>query len=392
MKKKLIIVGHAMRLGGVETSLIGLLKSLDYSKFEVDLFLYLHDGEFMEFIPKEVNLLPQNKFYASLMLPIAQNTPMLILSKLMAKLYSYFYRKLNQINGENFVYFTNLHQIAHWFLPNLNAKEYDLGISFLTPHFTIANKVKTKRKIAWIHTDYSKYALDHLNELKMWQSFDYIASIGEDSAKTFSQIFPKLAEKVILIENILPKEFVIQRSNAFEVNFEKECVNLCSVGRFTYPKNFDSVPEIMRYLLDHQVRVKWYLIGYGGDEDLMKAKIKEYEVEEQVIILGKKSNPYPYIKACDIYVQPSRYEGKAVTVREAQTLAKPVVITNFSSANSQLKNGIDGVILPLETMLLAEKLKNFIEDIDFQKKVINNCLIEDFSNQNEIDKIYELIK
>jgi len=392
MKKKLIIVGHAMRLGGVETSLIGLLKSLDYSKFEVDLFLYLHDGEFMEFIPKEVNLLPQNKFYASLMLPIAQNTPMLILSKLMAKLYSYFYRKLNQINGENFVYFTNLHQIAHWFLPNLNAKEYDLGISFLTPHFTIANKVKTKRKIAWIHTYYSKYALDHLNELKMWQSFDYIASIGEDSAKTFSQIFPKLAEKVILIENILPKEFVIQRSNAFEVNFEKECVNLCSVGRFTYPKNFDSVPEIMRYLLDHQVRVKWYLIGYGGDEDLMKAKIKEYEVEEQVIILGKKSNPYPYIKACDIYVQPSRYEGKAVTVREAQTLAKPVVITNFSSANSQLKNGIDGVILPLETMLLAEKLKNFIEDIDFQKKVINNCLIEDFSNQNEIDKIYELIK
>jgi glycosyltransferase involved in cell wall biosynthesis len=392
MKKKIIIVGHAMRLGGVETSLIGLLKSLDYSKFEVDLFLYLHDGDFMEFIPKEVNLLPQNKLYASLMLPISQNKPMLILSKLMAKLYSYFYRKLNQINGENFVYFTNLHQIAHWFLPNLNANEYDLGISFLTPHFTIANKVKTKRKIAWIHTDYSKYALDRLNELKMWQSFDYVASIGEDSAKTFSQIFPKLADKVILIENILPREFVIQRSNAFEVNFEKECVNICSVGRFTYPKNFDSVPEITRYLLDHQIRVKWYLIGYGGDEDLIKAKIKEYGVEEEVIILGKKSNPYPYIKACDIYVQPSRYEGKAVTVREAQTLAKPVVITNFSSANSQLKNGIDGVILPLETLALAEKLKNFINDIDLQKKLITNCRIEDFSNHNEIDKIYKLIK
>jgi glycosyltransferase involved in cell wall biosynthesis len=392
MKKKIIIVGHAMRLGGVETSLIGLLKSIDYSKFEVDLFLYFHDGEFMEFIPKEVNLLPQNKFYASLMLPIAQNSPILILSKLMAKLYSYFYRKLNQINGENFVYFTNLHQMAHWFLPNLNAKEYDLGISFLTPHFTIANKVNTKWKIAWIHTDYSKYALDLLNELKMWQSFDYIASIGEDSAKTFSQIFPKLADKVMLIENILPKEFVMQRSNAFEVNFEKECMNLCSVGRFTYQKNFDNVPEITRYLLDHQVRVKWYLIGYGGDEELIKAKIKEYDVEEQVIILGKKSNPYPYIKACDIYVQPSRYEGKAVTVREAQTLAKPVVITNFSSANSQLKNGIDGVILPLETMSLAEKLKIFIEDTELQKKLIYNCLIEDFSNQNEIDKIYKLIK
>lgn len=391
MKKKIIIVGHAMRLGGVETSLIGLLKSLDYSKFEVDLFLYLHDGEFMEFIPKEVNLLPQNKYYASLMLPIAQNTPMLIISKLMAKLYSYFYRKLNQINGENFVYFTNLHQMAHWFLPYLNAKVYDLGISFLTPHFTIANKVKTKRKIAWIHTDYSKYAIDRLKELKMWQSFDYIASIGEDSLKTFSQIFPKLADKVMLIENILPKEFVIQRSDAFKINFEKECVNFCSVGRFTYPKNFDSVPEITRYLLDHQIRVKWYLIGYGGDENLIKTKIKRYGVEEQVIILGKKSNPYPYIKACDIYVQPSRYEGKAVTVREAQTLAKPVVISNFSSAKSQLNDGIDGVILPLDIKSFAEKLKNFIKDTELQKKLTNNCLVGDFSNQDEIQKIYDLI-
>lgn len=391
MKKKIIIVGHAMRLGGVETSLVGLLKSLDYSKFEVDLFLYLHDGEFMEFIPKEVNLLQQNKFYASLMLPIAQNTPMLILCKLMAKTYSYFYRRLNQINGENFVYFTNLHHIAHWFLPNLNTKEYDLGISFLTPHFTIANKVNTKRKIAWIHTDYSKYALDCMNELKMWQSFDYIASIGEDSAKTFSQIFPKLADKLMVIENILPKEFVLQRSIAFEVNFEKECVNLCSVGRFTYPKNFDSVPEITRYLLNQQVNVKWYLIGYGGDEDLIKAKIKEYNVEEQVIILGKKANPYPYIKACDIYVQPSRYEGKAVTVREAQTLANPVVITNFSSANSQLKNGIDGVILPLESKAFAEELKCFIKDTELQEKLIQNCQNRDFSNQKEIDKIYKLI-
>lgn len=391
MKKKIIIVSHAMRLGGVETSLIGLLHSFDYSKWEVDLFLYLHDGEFMEYIPKEVNLLSQQKTYASLILPFRQNSFFIMVAKATAKIFTLLYNKRNKITGESFIYMTNIHRIAHNFLPTINKKEYDLGISFLTPHFTIANKVKTKRKIAWIHTDYSKYALDCMNELKMWQSFDYIASIGEDSAKTFSQIFPKLADKVMVIENILPKEFVLQRSIAFEVNFEKECVNLCSVGRFTYQKNFDSVPEITRYLLNQQVNVKWYLIGYGGDEDLIKAKIKEYNVEEQVIILGKKANPYPYIKACDIYVQPSRYEGKAVTVREAQTLAKPVVITNFSSANSQLKNGIDGVILPLETLSLAEKLKNFIKDTELQEKLINNCLNADFSNQKEIDKIYKLI-
>lgn len=391
MKKKIIIVSHTMRLGGVETSLIGLLHSFDYSKYEVDLFLYLQDGEFMEYIPKEVNLLSQKKSYSSLLLPFSKNSFFIKLAKVAAKVYTLLYNKRNKISGESFIYMTRLHRIAHVFLPTINKKEYDLGISFLTPHYTLAKKLKTKKKIAWIHTDYSKYALDLKNEEKMWQSFEYIASIGEDSAKTFKQIFPNLANKVMLIENILPKEFVFQRSNAFEVNFEIECINLCSVGRFTYQKNFDSVPEITRYLLDNQIRVKWYLIGYGGDEDLIKAKIKEYSVKENVIILGKKANPYPYIKACDIYVQPSRYEGKAVTVRETQTLAKPVVITHFDSANSQLNDGIDGVILPMKTKAFAEELKCFIQDTELQEKLIQNCQNRDFSNQKEIDKIYKLI-
>ncbi|MCH8546911.1 MAG: glycosyltransferase, partial [Cryomorphaceae bacterium] len=146
------------------------------------------------------------------------------------------------------------------------------------------------------------------------------------------------------------------------------------------------------YLLDQGLQVKWYLIGYGGDEDLIKAKIKEYGVEQQVIILGKQPNPYPYIKACDIYVQPSRYEGKAVTVREAQTLGKPVVIANFSSAKSQLNDGVDGVILPQDTIAFASALKAFINNRELQSTLMENCRQQDFSNQSSIQRIYALLK
>lgn len=380
-----------MRLGGVETSLIGLLHALDYDQFEVDLFLYLHDGPLMSFIPQEVNLLPQNPHYASLLLPFGRNTWQMKGLKMGAKIYAAVYQLWHRIRGENFIYLLHLHRITHRFLPLISSSTYDLGLSFLTPHFTLAQKVKAPKKVAWIHTDYSQYALDEKSELRMWQSYDTIASISKASAEAFLQKFPSLQKKVQVIENILPRDFVVQRSDDFEVNWNSQYINLCSVGRFTYPKNFDSIPKIARIIMDAGLSIRWYLIGYGGDENLIRSQIAKNKVEDVVIMLGKQSNPYPYIKACDVYVQPSRYEGKAVTVREAQMLGKPVVITNYPSASSQLKHGVDGVILPMETEVFARELIQFLRNDKLQKWLSANCLQQDYTNHQEIQKITSLI-
>ena len=114
-------------------------------------------------------------------------------------------------------------------------------------------------------------------------------------------------------------------------------------------------------------------------------------MQEHVIILGKKSNPYPYIKACDIYVQPSRYEGKSVTVREAQMLYKPVVVTNYPTASSQIQNGVDGVIVPLDNEGCAKGLAEFILDIEKQNHIIEYLKAHDYGNVEEVEKIYKLI-
>ena len=115
-------------------------------------------------------------------------------------------------------------------------------------------------------------------------------------------------------------------------------------------------------------------------------------MEDTVIILGKKENPYPYIKACDIYVQPSRYEGKAVTVCEALLLNKPVVITDYPTARSQIKNGFDGIIVPLDNQGCANALAEIMTDKELLNRLVENMKKTDYSNESEIDKLYELIE
>ena len=114
-------------------------------------------------------------------------------------------------------------------------------------------------------------------------------------------------------------------------------------------------------------------------------------MEDKVILLGKRSNPYPYIKACDLYVQPSRYEGKAVTVREAQILCKPVVVTNYPTAKSQILDGRDGIIVPMDVKGCAEGIISLIKDSERQGRLVSYLKEHDYGNESEIEKIYSLL-
>ena len=168
-------------------------------------------------------------------------------------------------------------------------------------------------------------------------------------------------------------------------------IKLLSIGRFCVAKNFDNVPEICKLIIEPGLNIKWYLIGFGADEQLIRSKITEFHMEDYVIILGKKENPYPYIKTCDLYVQPSRFEGRCVSVTEAQMLGKPVVITDYPTSASQLEDGVDGIIVPLENDRCAERIANVIQDKELQHKVIDNSKSKDYSNKSEINVLYDLI-
>ena len=110
-----------------------------------------------------------------------------------------------------------------------------------------------------------------------------------------------------------------------------------------------------------------------------------------MILLGKKENPYPYIKACDLYVQPSRYEGKCVTVREAQTLGKPVVITRYATSKNQLEDGVDGVIVPMDNEGCAAGIAALLRDFKQMELLSQACRSRDYSNRYEIEKLYQIV-
>ena len=114
-------------------------------------------------------------------------------------------------------------------------------------------------------------------------------------------------------------------------------------------------------------------------------------MEEYVVLLGKRTNPYPYMKACDIYAQPSRYEGKSVTVREAQMLRKPVVITNYATAKSQIENGVDGVIVPVDNEGCAKGIADFLRNTQLQNDIISYLHDHDYGNVDEVEKVYRIV-
>lgn len=398
--RKVLIITHAMEIGGAERALLGLLNSFDYSKYSIDLFLCRKEGDLLRYIPVSVNILKSNQaqFLAVPMKNLIKEKQWkLLYGRIKAKVLSIIYVKSKGLKRENQVELTYSHKYTVKYFDFINSDiTYDLAISFLTPHYICVNKCNAKRKIAWIHTDYSTVDIDIKEELKMWTPFDFIVSISDKCTDAFLSVLPSLKKKIIRIDNILSSDIIISQSNEFvpvEMRKEDNEYIFCSIGRFCYPKNFDSIPEICKYLLTYNINFKWFLIGYGPDEKLIRDRIKKERVDKYIYILGKKTNPYPYVKACDFYIQPSRYEGKAIAVREAQILYKPVIITNYPTSSSQLLNGIDGFIVSNDNnSKCAKDIASILEKKDAVKKVQNYLKKTNYENKKEVEKLYRIIE
>lgn len=399
MKPSILILMHYMELGGAESALLGLLQSVDSSRADVDVFIYDHRGEFMPLIPKDkVNLLPQISAYSMLERPIKELVKKgfwrLALARILGRRETAknAVKNTNRLDDASGFFYQSRRTVKC--LPKIQPDvEYDLAISFLTPHFIVFDKVNAKKKVGWIHTDYTKIFVDVDAELEMWSRLDNIVSISPEVSKNFCEVFPSLENKIVEIENILSPDFIRFRAelgNAFEMKYNG--VKLLTIGRYCPPKNMENIPEICRKIVDAGIDVCWYIIGYGSAEieSQVRANAEKFGVADRVVLLGKRDNPYPYIKACDIYVQPSRYEGKSITVREAQILCKPVLITNYPTAKSQVQNGVDGVIAPLDNENCARALAEFINDKDQQQKIVDYLATHDYGNTSEIEKIYKL--
>ena len=394
--RKVLIASFDMEVGGVERSLISMLNNFDYVNNEVDLMLYSHTGDFMPMLNDKVNLLDEinqySTFRKSIGETIKQGNLILGLTRVLSKFLAKVNGKSKNLSEYGIYQMQLMWKYALPFLPKLD-KEYDVAISYLWPHYFVAKKVKAKRKIAWIHTDYSTIETDIDMDLKMWNKFDYIMAVSEECKNSFVKKYPSLKEKVKVMENITSPNFIRKMAEEdIEENIKKyNSFKLVSVARLSHAKGIDIAVKALKLLHDRGLtNIKWYVVGYGGDEEMIRNIIKENNLEDSFILLGKKINPYPYMKAGDIYVQPSRYEGKAVTVGEAQILGKPVIITNYTTAKSQVRENVDGYICELSVEGITNGIEKLYRDKNLRTKLSDNCKKTNYSNSNELNNLYRL--
>ncbi|WP_078428910.1 glycosyltransferase [Alkalihalobacterium alkalinitrilicum] len=393
--KKVLIASFDMEVGGVERSLISMLENFDYENYKVDLMLYRHHGEFMSLIPKQVNLLPEVPQYATFRQSISEiikeKRVTIGATRILAKINADVLGKLKRMSEPGYFQMQLMWKYALPFLPQLDVA-YDVAISYLWPHDFVAEKVKAKRKIAWIHTDYSTVETDRKMDLKLWDNFDHIVAVSEACKQSFLKKYDSLINKTLVVENITSPEFI--RTMA-DVDVENPMVKdkrfkLATVARLSHAKGIDNAVKALKVLKDKGYSdIAWYVVGYGGDEEMIKQLITENGLENSFILLGKQINPYPYIKQADLYVQPSRYEGKAVTVTEAMILGKPILITNYSTASSQVEDGFDGIICELSIEGIVDGIESLYINQDLRNKLIIRNKQKDYRNKVELEKLYE---
>lgn len=395
--KKVLIASFDMEVGGVERSLISMLNNFDYENNEVDLMLYSHTGDFMPFLTDKVNLLNENRRYSTFRKTIGETLRegnyFLGVTRILSKFVAKIKGGLNNINESGYYQMQLMWKYALPFLPRLH-KEYDVAISYLWPHYFIAEKVNAKRKIAWIHTDYSTIETDIDMDLKMWNKFDNIMAVSEECKNAFLKKYPSLKDKVKVMENITSPNFIrTMAKESIEDIKSDNSFKLVSVARLSHAKGIDNAVRALKILHNRGLtNIKWYVVGYGGDEVIIRRLITENNLEDSFILLGKKINPYPYMKIADLYIQPSRYEGKAVTVTEAQILNKSVLITNYPTAKSQVKNGYDGLICELSIEGIANGIEDLFKNRNKLEVLKENCIKSDYSNSYELEKLYSLYR
>lgn len=389
-----------MELGGAERALLGFLYAIDTKKVDVDLFINHHSGPFMKLIPDNINLLPEIPIYSTIERPIKdifregfyKIAFLRICQKIKYKWFKYKNGYKRDATSQQFLYDAVINE-----LPSLHyLGEYNLAISFIDPPHIVQDKVLAKKKIEWIHTDFSSRQrhYDVPMTVARWSANDYIVSISDEVTNAFLLAFPQLESKIIKIENIIPQNLVIAQSLAghpIEYSSKLNSVlKLCSVGRIASAKNFDNIPKVALILKDKGLDFHWWIVG-PGDVASMTKIVDECGVGDYVSFLGSRENPYPYMLGCDIYVQPSRREGKSITVQEAQMLGKPVIITRYPTSGSQIINGEDGIICEMDNQSIADAITSLWEDKDQMVKLGSRAKEMHKGNDSEVEKIYRLL-
>ncbi|SEL72709.1 Glycosyltransferase involved in cell wall bisynthesis [Butyrivibrio sp. ob235] len=384
--KKVLIVMPTLYNGGAEKSLINFLNELPKNKYEIDILLFKRKGLFLNQVPEEYTVLKTPRDVQRMYGTLSKSGLLLPWRVIGNAISDICTQNSREKRGHRWKYFYGpvIRKID---------KEYDIALAYISGEvlYYVDEKVRAKKKIVWIHNDYNsaghpkKYDYDHLKNM------DAIVSISESCVDILKKEFPEFSEKIYMLENITSSKVLKHRACEFDpLEFENNDCNILSIGRLHEQKGFDMAIEAASILKSKGIVFKWFIIGSGPLEEELKKMIKKFHVEDCVLLIGARSNPYPYIAKSTVFVQPSRYEGKSVVLDEAKILAAAIITTAYPTVGDQL-NDKEGLIVPMTPQGIADGLYTFIKDEGLRNEYTQFLAQHEYGNQEIIGQYIKLI-
>lgn len=390
MKKRLLFVIDSLGVGGAEKSLVTLLNLLDYSRYEVDLQLFVYGGIFEQFLPKEVHVLPALDYDVFLKKSILQQ--FLQPKKLWTRLhYSFLIRKSNLNHSDRArIYWNTIGECISMF-----NQTYDVAIGYgqNIPTFYVIDKVKAAKKYVWVNCIFHLEGENREYQQRFYKASDSIAIVSEDAYQHFAGVYPEYANKMSVILDLYDASMIKCMSELpSDISIKRDVPVVMTAGRLNKPqKGYDLALETAKILRDRGVKFCWYAIGDGPYRGEMERFIVDNQLQDYFILLGFTANPYSYMRQCDIYVQTSRHEGFGLTIAEARILNRPVVCTNFEACTMQMIDGKNGLITSFDPNDIANAIERLMNEKQLYIDIQNYLKIEKKGNVEEIEKFYQLI-
>lgn len=384
-KIKVLFIYKGMVMGGSTTSLLSVLRELDYSTYEVDLLLFqIENPELFEEIPKEVNILPF-AYKSSLPLKLRKMLSIKCWKALMSKNEGRYKEQMMQ-------------QALVSLSRNLN-KKYDIAASYLEGWslYYLVDKVKAKRKISWIHVNYGEAGYNREADFKYFEKIDEFALVSDSCVNDFVDRFSRLDVKAVNIPNLLSAKVLRNRADISikDITFptDSNILKFISVCRLDCKhKGLDRAVRAFAKLKEYRNRYVWYIVGEGDDREYLEKLIESEGLSSNIYMIGSKSNPCPYVYNSDVFLLPSHYEGKPMAVTEAQILGVVPCVTDYSSAREQIADGIDGIVMDNTDEGIEEALRDILSGKVDLKQL--KCAVDqkDYSNAEEIKVVERFMR
>lgn len=385
MKSILFIIG-SFDSGGVSKSLLNLLNAIDRKKYQVSVLTMNSQGVFQSLIPEDIRVITN---------PVIENLvsgPRGLLPLLKEKHFLSFFGSILRmcIIPINRAY-------AGWILSKLLPKmeeSFDTVIDYNGQHqlYFMVDKIKSKKKITFFHSNYEQWPYYYITDKKYFSRVNIIFTISDICVEALKKTFPHVADKVFLMENITSFSNIKQMYKKSVDDMNEDCeFRFVSLGHVCEAKGSDLAIKAAALLKQKRINFKWYFVGIVSNKKHYLQKCKEYGVQDSIIYLGLKENPYPYIQKADIYIHLSAFEGKSIALEEAKMLNKPIVATNFPTVYDQFENGVNGSICEMNEVSVVSAITDLIFNESKCRSYIDYLKSNQHDNSNQINKFYSLI-